>query len=402
MLNLFILSGITSTFALPTNKYVIKKQKTAPDPNIIVQTPMKVDLKPRELHKTETDVKSSHIDGDEPKKHEHMIEIKVETLDEVETVTAELEERFKSPDIASKPAVEAVTVDVNEPMDVSSEITTEPVKVDVTDAADMSSEIPAEAVNVALDVLSDIPVEAAITAVNHASETVTVLDGNVNTDKQGDLRKLFVCQICETTFSSLYWFERHTKKCLPSYQCDQCPKKFKDERSVKRHVRAAHTNSMQCNICGSSFTTENKLKNHIMMIHEAEKESQKCGKVYKNRKSLWKHMKKYCNENITEEDKSEITGKRPLVEYEVASDADSELSDMEVGDRNPAKKVKSEAKLKCVECPTTYNSSRGLRAHKQKHHSKAETKQADSTVVIVVDGQTLGLVKNVDIEYVSS
>ena len=170
-------------------------------------------------------------------------------------------------------------------------------------------------------------------------------------------------------------------------------------------MKAAHTDGKHCNICGCSFTTEKKLENHIMMIHEAEKVCPKCGKVYKNRKSLWKHKKQFCEENIAEQEKSAAPGKRPLVEYEVASDTDSEASDIEDGDRNPAKKVKSKAKLKCVECPKTYNSSLGLRAYKKKYHGTGQTKPPsnDAVVDLVVDGNSRrGRLEDVNIEYVFS
>ena len=92
-----------------------------------------------------------------------------------------------------------------------------------------------------------------------------------------------------------------------------------------------------------------------------------------------------------------------MVEYEVAGDSESEISNMEDEDCNPDKKVKSRAKLKCVECPKTYNSSRGLRAHKQKFHWKVETQPPSNVqpVVLVDNGETLHLVENVDIEYVN-
>ena len=340
------------------------------------------------LVESERVVKSSHVDGVEDMKQEPQDESKGKT------VNGGKEEKDDKADFASKPCIDmpsqmlfkSVTVDVTDTLDMSPERPTKSVKVNVTDASQVTSEIPAEAI------------EADAIDMNHVAETVMVVD------TQRELGKLFVCKICETTFSSVFWFEKHKKNCLPSYQCEQCPKKFQEERSLKRRIKAAHTNGKQCNICGSSFTTENKLKNHIMVIHEAEKVCPKCGKVYKNRKSLWKHMKKFCDENITKEDKTQSKIKRPLVEYDVASDTDSDISDIEAGDANPVKKVKSKAKFICVECPKTYNSSRGLRAHKQKHHGKTETNPPNiiAPVVLVVDGQTLGLVENVDIEYVSS
>ena len=365
------------------NNYVSKKhpkeQKTDLDPKSVISKPVKVDLKPPELleaSESETIVESSQeesftakpADGFEARKQEPINGNKVKTLHD--GVPGEIEEKDLSADSAK-------------------ESPTETVKAELTDAVDVSSEIP---------------IEAVTNKVND-TETVKVVDGKDERDKQGGFGKLFVCTICESSFSSIFWFEKHMQKCLPSYQCEQCPKKFKEVRSLKRHVKAAHTDGKHCNICGCSFTTEKKLENHIMMIHEAEKVCPKCGKVYKNRKSLWKHKKQFCEENIAEQEKSAAPGKRPLVEYEVASDTDSEASDMEDGDRNPAKKVKSKAKWKCLECPKTYNSSRGLRAHKKKYHGTVQPKPSskDAVVDLVVDGQThRGRLADVDIEYVNS
>ena len=180
------------------------------------------------------------------------------------------------------------------------------------------------------------------------------------------------------------------KKCLASYKCAHCSKNFKNERCLKRHVKASHTERKQCNVCGNSFSTEKQVQRHIQKEHEAEVLCTACGNVFKNKKSLRKHSKYVCGKNNAESENvtAKQFEKRPLVQYE--DDSDSDISESEVVEDKVqcAKQVKIH--LKCADCPKTYSSSRGLRAHKKKFHGPAHVSTAlvnDEYDVIIINGK---------------
>lgn len=48
-----------------------------------------------------------------------------------------------------------------------------------------------------------------------------------------------------------------------------CPKTYKDERSVTRHINTEHENlRFECKVCGDKVTTEKILADHIKRTHE--------------------------------------------------------------------------------------------------------------------------------------
>ena len=194
-------------------------------------------------------------------------------------------------------------------------------------------------------------------------------------------KRIFWCQ-CGISFSSLYWYKTHVKKCLPIYQCDQCPKKFKSNKCLRRHNKAAHVEGKRCNLCGDTFSTEKQLERHIMSKHEPEVVCQACGNVYKNKESLRKHRKRVCDKkNVL---KCEDIEKKSLVEYSTNSDD----SDMEMDEEQSAKKPKTV--YRCSKCPKTYTSTRGLRGHKAKFHNTAQTNQP-AEPVFVIDGEYVNI-----------
>ena len=214
------------------------------------------------------------------------------------------------------------------------------------------------------------------------AEDKDVSDDNPEDDCSAEASKrIFWCQ-CGISFSSLYWYKTHVKSCLPIYQCDQCPKKFKSNKCLRRHNKAAHVEGKLCNLCGDTFSTEKQLERHIMSKHEPEVVCQTCGNVYKNKESLRKHRKRVCDKKKVL--KCEDREKKSLVEYSTNSDD----SDMEMDKVQLAKKPKTV--YRCSKCPKTYTSTRGLRGHKAKFHSTAQTNQP-AEPVLVIDGDFVNI-----------
>ena len=57
---------------------------------------------------------------------------------------------------------------------------------------------------------------------------------------------------------------------LKSLQCDYCAKTYKNEKSLREHVRAEHLNEgniHQCEICNRNFLRKFYLKKHIEKNH---------------------------------------------------------------------------------------------------------------------------------------
>ena len=194
----------------------------------------------------------------------------------------------------------------------------------------------------------------------------------------GERKRPFVCK-CGSSFFSLFWFQTHALKCKPAYKCENCTKSFKSEKCLKRHEKAVHREGRSCNVCGDTFTTDKQLQRHTQNIHEAEVICLKCKNVFKNKKVLRKHMKQICNKKRKDFNVARINVKTTLVAYD---NSDSEDEEVVIEKPKP--------KIECQKCPKTYNSSRGLRAHKAKFHGNAPSSRGDSagdpgTESVVVD-----------------
>ena len=90
-------------------------------------------------------------------------------------------------------------------------------------------------------------------------------------------------------------------------------------------------------------------------------------------------MKQICGKKRKDFNVARISLKKTLVAYD---NSDSEDTEVVIEKPKP--------KIECQKCPKTYNSSRGLRAHKAKFHGNAPSSRGDSagdpgTESVVVD-----------------
>lgn len=88
-----------------------------------------------------------------------------------------------------------------------------------------------------------------------------------------EIRK-FICRQCKSSFRTKDTLRSHvaTHTTHADVQCPQCDKKFKDERRMVRHIRAAHTARalIKCVVssCNEQFKRRDKYKRHLKKFHE--------------------------------------------------------------------------------------------------------------------------------------
>ena len=173
-------------------------------------------------------------------------------------------------------------------------------------------------------------IEDGVESTDNIKETAAREEGGDCKDKN----KPFSCK-CGKAFSSIYWYQTHAKKCKAQFNCDKCPKTFKNLKCLKKHNKLVHIQGKVCTVCDALFSTDKVLNNHMKRTHADTVPCPKCKTMYKNEKSMKKHLKHFCEKN---------------------------------NDKVQMKKKTVKETCKCAICPKTFNSSRGLRAHKAKYH----------------------------------
>ena len=190
-------------------------------------------------------------------------------------------------------------------------------------------------------------IEVARVDINDKDVVVPNEDIETKVDDDEDIRgenkmKHFVCK-CTRSFSSLFWYEKHKQKCSEEYACDQCERKFKNTKSLRKHIRVVHIKGKLCNVCGKTFSTDMLLRSHIDWKHTTPVPCPKCQKMFKNKNSMKKH-KHFC-------EMSEDNTNNPKEKF----------------NKRKYKETLKES-IRCADCPKSFDSKRGLRAHKAKFH----------------------------------
>ncbi|XP_015257321.1 PREDICTED: gastrula zinc finger protein XlCGF57.1-like [Cyprinodon variegatus] len=83
-----------------------------------------------------------------------------------------------------------------------------------------------------------------------------------------------------------------------NFSCDECGKKFRDQFSLKSHIRV-HTGEQPfvCDVCGKRFKHQHDVKKH-MKVHSEEQPfvCEVCGKRFKHQHNLKTHMRIHTGE----------------------------------------------------------------------------------------------------------
>ncbi|XP_044727319.1 zinc finger protein 501-like [Chrysoperla carnea] len=103
------------------------------------------------------------------------------------------------------------------------------------------------------------------------------------------------CDVCNKVLKDIYKLKRHKLTHLSaSLHCQQCDKTFKDKFRLKSHNKEVHSATEKyaaCHICGKSIT-KRALRQHLRTHNEREKLTcQHCSKPFKNEITLKAHVK---------------------------------------------------------------------------------------------------------------
>ncbi|XP_039448831.1 transcription factor grauzone-like [Culex pipiens pallens] len=109
------------------------------------------------------------------------------------------------------------------------------------------------------------------------------------------------CDICNKPFSkSTLEAHKRVVHTLPSLMCTKCPKMFRSNFALNRHLDEHEDKvkeRVKCSICGVTFKHKYILTKHIDSVHttEAPVACDVCGKMFKSKHHLWSHKSDTCN-----------------------------------------------------------------------------------------------------------
>ncbi|KAF6780165.1 hypothetical protein AHF37_00338 [Paragonimus kellicotti] len=130
----------------------------------------------------------------------------------------------------------------------------------------------------------------------------------VNTKRSSIIKnKRHNCPECTRSFGHLIHLRHHIRqRHRPDeapFVCQQCSKRFVDERRLKRHKELTHaagttTQKLRCSICFRSFAFSSSLKRH-MTVHSDEKRYKcpVCSQMFKFHASSVKHMRTHISQS---------------------------------------------------------------------------------------------------------
>ncbi|KAF7233073.1 hypothetical protein EG68_11972 [Paragonimus skrjabini miyazakii] len=130
----------------------------------------------------------------------------------------------------------------------------------------------------------------------------------VNTKRSSRIKnKLHNCPECTRSFGHLihlrHHIRQHHRPDEAPFVCQQCPKRFVNEKRLKRHKELTHITDTtkrksRCSICLRSFSFSSSLKRH-MSVHSDEKRYKCpfCSQVFKFHASSVKHMRTHISQS---------------------------------------------------------------------------------------------------------
>ena len=105
----------------------------------------------------------------------------------------------------------------------------------------------------------------------------------------------FECSFCKKKFLNLHHFTTHERlhRNIMRFVCTICGKKFVRSPLLKHHYRADHSGRLECVHCDVTFACAKSLRHHLL---EADKifMCKWCKKMYSCYASLYRHMRDNC------------------------------------------------------------------------------------------------------------
>ncbi|XP_034043633.1 zinc finger protein 546-like [Thalassophryne amazonica] len=106
-----------------------------------------------------------------------------------------------------------------------------------------------------------------------------------------------VCEHCEMVFPEKHQLEEHCKS-HQLYECTDCEKTYRTERSLKVHKHIHSQDSLiHCRVCGKHFTTKFCLKHHMLTRHAKKKfKCDQCERIFLTSTELKYHLRSHTGE----------------------------------------------------------------------------------------------------------
>jgi KRAB domain-containing zinc finger protein len=111
-------------------------------------------------------------------------------------------------------------------------------------------------------------------------------------------RKVFQCEICNSSFNTKHNLIRHERIHDKKFSCKICNKKYAEKEQLNKHQNHFHENlkTQTCDICGKKFADKANLKQHLN-IHDENRprpfKCQRCGHAATTMQRYKKHLKSH-------------------------------------------------------------------------------------------------------------
>lgn len=202
----------------------------------------------------------------------------------------------------------------------------------------------------------------------------------------------FPCQLCHDVFQIkkdliLHKTKQHAES--KPFACDECPKKFKLNTSLQKHLANRHESKnkgFKCDKCNKSFVKRVYLTNHQSRFHHLFKPflCQICGKRFLHENSLKSHGQihveeakfkcQFCEKSFNRKDKLTFheavhLGHRPF-KCSLCNKAFIRKSKLQ----EHLRRHRGDKRWECLECHKGFSSSYEIKQHLIRHHPEVKIK----------------------------
>jgi len=200
-------------------------------------------------------------------------------------------------------------------------------------------------------------------------------EGGDETDTEGPKRTkvedddILKCFGCKHVYRTLVEIRAHLaayEKCSTStWVCDECPKTFGAERSLRIHTLQVHQTELICDKCAKNFGTDHKkFLRHLQRAHITEEKKKdrmykctECSRSFDYEKNLERHLAKHKEGTLKEGDDQQ--------EKEFVCD---QCGKVYGNYKSWFYHVKSHSVIyQCQTCPRGFKTPRGLKYHMALH-----------------------------------